>query len=1378
MVPRSLRVTPVDVGLALLLLAGPASAIPSPDVVVSFFSNAAHLLALGGAYLGGRTLLRRSRTLGEGAAPAARPRFLAVLGLALAASAVANFLQYRASTDEKNRRLTLNLVRTSKQAGRLIKDENLKTLDFSEQNLHPHGLDNGAVVALLGQPECPSVLDVREDEEHAQARLTGSGHVRYPDVLAHPENYLKPGVRTILFCWSGNRSAELVEALRPKGWDVVFVRGGYEKWRADGRPLEGWGATHGDPRDIPDYPNRTRLLDTDDVLAAIRKGKVVFLDNRYDTEFNAEHLPNSVQICIRALPSAELDRRFRELPKEPAYVGVVYDKRSGFFATVVGSKLAKLGLNYLGRYTVPHEFPPDAESLVRSEATLAAGSSFGLLAPLCGPLRGLVLWLGNRLGSIAVGLLAAVVVLRLLLLPLSAAAQRSTFRMSGVAEEVRKIKSRFAADPTGRRHALRAVYRRAEVRPLLALLALGAQLLVLMGLFRVVAGLEEFQGLPLVRGWIDDLSVPDPWLLLPAAVGLSTAAMMAIGAEGGRGARRIVPVVTGLALAALVSPFRAAISLYLAFSVGLAALEKTLVLRSERRRARRAAGLPAPWGDGLHPLAAAVRPEGIGAKARNLARLRDEGFPVPDGFVVAPSFFGPLNGSPWTPTEGQRASLARAFRALGAQRVAVRSSALREDGASASYAGIFESVLDVDGERLPEAVGLVLDSFRSERAKAYGEASPPCVLVQRMVEPQWAGVVFTTHPLDAGSVLVEAVRGRGEDLVQGRLNPERVVLDRETLAVESGKAEFPAQEVGRLALRVEAFFGRPQDIEWAIADGRVHLLQSRDITCPPGVAEVRALRERERRRLQARAAGLPAGEPLWKSTALTEDLPRPTELSLSLMRALWGLGGAVEAACRRLGLPYDARVHPEEVVETVFGRLYVNGAAEARLFPRRARLFSAWRIERERRVLEGRFRQAVAPRIERFVREEFVLDLGRMDDASLFEGVRGRWRTLVADHYVEAEVVNVLADWSHRVLEKDLAGTDLRPADFLVGKAPGASARANALLLEVAQGNAPLAAYLAAFGHRAEVDFELASPRFVEVPEKIERLLEALRGMKGNGSPGRNGNGRAPASPARAAANGTEGLDARAAAFVDALPRVRRRLFAEKVAFLRAYETLKEDAKDLCVREIALLREAFLEIGRRRGLDGEVFHLSFEEVLSLEDPSVRPDARASVRRARRDAFEGLDLPPTVCPRDLDSIASENIGGPASEGSPHGQLAGLAVSRGRSARGRARVVRSLEDLGAFRPGEILVAPYTEPAWSVVFPRAGGVVTEVGGTLCHTAILAREYGLTAVVGVDGATRAIHTGDLVRIDPDGSVVIEEGAPPSGPVPPAPPDAPGVGA
>ena len=102
--------------------------------------------------------------------------------------------------------------------------------------------------------------------------------------------------------------------------------------------------------------------------------------------------------------------------------------------------------------------------------------------------------------------------------------------------------------------------------------------------------------------------------------------------------------------------------------------------------------------------------------------------------------------------------------------------------------------------------------------------------------------------------------------------------------------------------------------------------------------------------------------------------------------------------------------------------------------------------------------------------QEFLLDLSRMDDATLFETVRRRWRAFVADHYGTVEVANVLADWSHRVVERDLEGTDLRPADFLVGKAPGASARANALLLEVAHGRAPLSAYLASFGHRASPD--------------------------------------------------------------------------------------------------------------------------------------------------------------------------------------------------------------------------------------------------------------------------------------------------------------------
>ncbi|HVR71787.1 MAG TPA: PEP/pyruvate-binding domain-containing protein, partial [Vicinamibacteria bacterium] len=221
-----------------------------------------------------------------------------------------------------------------------------------------------------------------------------------------------------------------------------------------------------------------------------------------------------------------------------------------------------------------------------------------------------------------------------------------------------------------------------------------------------------------------------------------------------------------------------------------------------------------------------------GGKAFVLARLRRAGLPVPDGFVLA------AGAAPDDPS--WRAELASAYHELGGA-VAVRSSSVVEDGAQASFAGQFTTVLDVEGEEaVVEAARACLRSVAkgAAYAQAMGEdgGAPLAVLVQRFVPARVAGVVFTRDPRDPLGLLVEAHAGRGDDLVGGRVTPERYRLERATgrlLDRSDGAAAIDPptlQAVVALALAAERLLGGAQDVEWALADEGPVLLQSRPIT--------------------------------------------------------------------------------------------------------------------------------------------------------------------------------------------------------------------------------------------------------------------------------------------------------------------------------------------------------------------------------------------------------------------------------------------------------------------------------------------------------------------------------------------------------------------
>ena len=252
-----------------------------------------------------------------------------------------------------------------------------------------------------------------------------------------------------------------------------------------------------------------------------------------------------------------------------------------------------------------------------------------------------------------------------------------------------------------------------------------------------------------------------------------------------------------------------------------------------------------------------------GAKAANLGDLMHAGFLVPDGFVLTTDAFdrflsanaldldttaGRVTEAP-VPPEIEEAQLAAVVR-LGEGPLAVRSSGVAEDLSGASYAGLYETVLNVHGfEALVAAVRRCWASAFSDRVAAYGEAQGGAarggaagrmaVLVQHMVPAEAAGVVFTANPItgDRSETIVSAVRGLGERLVSGEAIPDDwlvrgdqvVVRQAPELAIDASAVKAVAD----VARRVEAHFGAPQDIEWALAAGTVHVLQARPITALP-----------------------------------------------------------------------------------------------------------------------------------------------------------------------------------------------------------------------------------------------------------------------------------------------------------------------------------------------------------------------------------------------------------------------------------------------------------------------------------------------------------------------------------------------------------------
>jgi rifampicin phosphotransferase len=238
----------------------------------------------------------------------------------------------------------------------------------------------------------------------------------------------------------------------------------------------------------------------------------------------------------------------------------------------------------------------------------------------------------------------------------------------------------------------------------------------------------------------------------------------------GRGKKqRVVLWVLALTLLTVTGTLlSAAADLYIVFTAVLLLLQRAVVTGQFRRLAGYLRNVRRDKGVVL--LSEAERLVHCGNKAYRLARLRTEGVPVPDGAVLTPEFLKTFAAAM---PEARRKQLDRLWREVGAATVAVRSSAAAEDGTHHSFAGVFESVLNVDRAGLEDAIASVTASFTADRVKSYGmEGGGGSIIVQRMIDAEYAGVLFTRDPLAGGLAMVELVRGTAEGLVSGAVAPD------------------------------------------------------------------------------------------------------------------------------------------------------------------------------------------------------------------------------------------------------------------------------------------------------------------------------------------------------------------------------------------------------------------------------------------------------------------------------------------------------------------------------------------------------------------------------------------------------------------------------
>ena len=701
----------------------------------------------------------------------------------------------------------------------------------------------------------------------------------------------------------------------------------------------------------------------------------------------------------------------------------------------------------------------------------------------------------------------------------------------------------------------------------------------------------------------------------------------------------------------------------------------------------------------------------VGGKAASLGELVAAGVQVPDGVVLTAS-------AATLPTDERRALLEQGVHSLGDGTFAVRSSGISEDGTDRSFAGMYESVLDVPVEGLAEAADRTLASAGGTHLATYaaaGNGADPgvAVIIQRMVQAAAAGVALTADPITGhrATIVVTAVRGTADRLVSGAsigdewiVSGGRATARRRTESAISGaQALTVAAEAGRIA----AARNQPQDVEWAIDnDGALWIVQARPMTAlPPSVFWDPGASGAFTRQMRL---GEWIGQPVtplfesWLLSAMEERMhafyraeigqrvPRPYHVIVNGWY-FYGLNFASGGALLR-SLP------------GMISHLVREPRKVAGVFPPTVR-HSFPIMEREwRSNLQPRYRAVIA----RADGEVESLPMERLpalvDELATLAGEYFASITALAGAAYKMEMN--LARFYQRHLRPALGGSHL---PLLAGLVPPAPPAAHAV--------SSLDWWYTPLGDDRSAMPTTDHDSLVRQREEAEMAAEAVLASS---------------------------------------PR-RLRSFRQLLADSQHLIPIREEQTAELTLPWPTMRSAVTRIGQAltdRNLladPDDAFFLTRDEILAaMARPEAFKPPDVAARRMTRDAQAKL-VPPLLIGRVNPMLKRMWVSFPRMLGAAPSEraiLTGSPASPG-TVTGLVRIVRGPDEFDALQPGEVLVAPLTAPAWTPLFTRAAAVVTDVGSPASHASIIAREYGIPAVVGTGDGTARLRTGMRVTVD-----------------------------
>lgn len=738
-----------------------------------------------------------------------------------------------------------------------------------------------------------------------------------------------------------------------------------------------------------------------------------------------------------------------------------------------------------------------------------------------------------------------------------------------------------------------------------------------------------------------------------------------------------------------------------------------------------------------------LNPTKVGQKAATLSQLKRWGYAIPDGWVLLPG------DDPEVIVEALQPSLEKPL--------VVRSSAIGEDSELASAAGQYETILNVsDRTTLRQAIISCQTSYDQPSAVQYRldrnlPEAAMAVLIQKQVRGAFSGVAFSRDPIaqTGDHVIIEALPGGASQVVSGQVTPEqyRVTISDLATAQNSDLSSIPVQgegdvplglirQVAILARELEnRYHGIPQDVEWSYDGDRLWLLQSRPITTL---------------------------SPIWTRKIAAEVIPgliRPLTWSINrpLTCGVWGEIFTIVLGEKAKGLDFN------ETATLHYSRAYFNASLLGQIFRRMGLppeslefltrgakfskpplistlqnvpgLLNLWRRERR---LEADFarddRQHFTPGLTKLKKTEDYVDsqfwLTRIDFILVLLRKATYYSILAPLSFALRKAIFRVKDAELNAGEtpevgslRSLSSLAINARNLLItqGIRPEKTSQIFVSLIKTEEGQRILQEFeqiLERYGYLSDVATDIAVSTWKEEPDHVRELFAQF----------------ITNPPPRISLPKTQNWLAKL---------VQRRL------------NLKGRVTEIYSQLLAELRWSFLELEKfwlSSGLlqePGDIFFLELSEIRQIINQTNQelPNQVTQLiekRRSQLSQQQQLETTPFVVYGNAPPVTILKT----ASLQPTELLQGIAASAGQ-AEGRVKVLRNLQSVPEINRETILVVPYTDSGWAPLLARAGGLIAEVGGRLSHGAIVAREYGIPAIMDVQDATRLLKDGQLVRID-----------------------------